>query len=281
MNKEVITYDINNGISITRDNIPASFPEHWHNDAEFTLIMKNGCRYKIKDEIITPEAGDIIMVWPRELHEIVQAPEDGFIFIQFSSSLIESNMDLFSMSRFFREYHHISAQKEPELAGSIAENIRKISDIFSKNPYFAETRSKQLVYDSLILIGDHVISKQHDMISTDMLTDKARSYIRIACSFIYNHSTDNITQTDVAEKVGLSPYYFSKLFNEYTDMSFPAYLSSIRVQNAINLLANENLTITECAFLSGFQSTTTFNKQFLDITGCTPRKYRKMHRVGY
>ena len=60
-------------------------------------------------------------------------------------------------------------------------------------------------------------------------------------------------------------------------MSFPDYISGIRVQNAINLLVNDKLSITECAFLAGFQSTTRFNKVFRDITGMTPREYRKLH----
>jgi transcriptional regulator GlxA family with amidase domain len=38
------------------------------------------------------------------------------------------------------------------------------------------------------------------------------------------------------------------------------------------------MTITECAFASGFQSTTAFNKAFHDITGYAPRDYRKLYR---
>ncbi|MBO7356271.1 MAG: AraC family transcriptional regulator, partial [Lachnospiraceae bacterium] len=32
------------------------------------------------------------------------------------------------------------------------------------------------------------------------------------------------------------------------------------------------------AFMAGFQSTTTFNKVFRDITGYSPRDYRKLYR---
>ena len=80
--------------------------------------------------------------------------------------------------------------------------------------------------------------------------------------------------------MGLSTFYFSKLFNEYMGTSFPEYLSGIRVQNVINLLLNENLSITECAFMAGFQSTTRFNKAFREVTGSTPREYRKMHAIN-
>ena len=48
-------------------------------------------------------------------------------------------------------------------------------------------------------------------------------------------------------------------------------------QTIPSTIPDENMTITDCAFMSGFQSTTTFNKVFRDTTGCTPREYRKMH----
>ena len=102
---------------------------------------------------------------------------------------------------------------------------------------------------------------------------------RSAFKLIAERHTDNISQAEVASNIGLNPYYFSKLFNEYTEMSFPAYLSSVRVQSAINLLTDERLSITDCAFMSGFQSTTTFNKVFHEVTGCTPREYRKLHHT--
>ena len=84
------------------------------------------------------------------------------------------------------------------------------------------------------------------------------------------------TVRGVAQKIGLSPYYFSKLFNEYTKTAFPAYLANIRVQRAITLLADPGRSITDCAYEAGFQSTTTFNKLFHELTGTSPREYRKL-----
>ncbi len=103
-------------------------------------------------------------------------------------------------------------------------------------------------------------------------------YIRAACSYINENSSDALTQADVAKYIGLSTFYFSKLFKQYMHMSFPSYLSHIRVRRAASLLLDNEMTITECAFLSGFQSTTTFNKAFLSITGYSPRDFRKLNR---
>ena len=277
MEKEFIAYPEINGVSITVEGSPSTYRAHWHNDAEFTIILKNGCKYRIKDEIIEPEEGDIMMVWPRELHEVIYAPGASNNFVQFAASIIENNVDLVSTSRFFKKLHLISAKKEPELSSQIRDKIYRIRKIFEDKPLFAETKSKLLIYEMMVLIGEYIVREQKEQFGETRFSDRSWSYIRSAFTYISEHSADNISQTDVAASIGISPYYFSKLFNEYTEMSFPEYLSSVRVQNAISLLTNENLSITECAFMSGFQSTTTFNKVFHQVTGCTPREYRKMH----
>jgi AraC-like DNA-binding protein len=277
MEKELIHYKGINGVTIFEKKTSDPFPSHWHNDAEFILILMDGCKFKVKDEIISPKSGDILLVWPRELHEILHVPKGSSIFVQFSSSLIESNLDLVSASGLFKKHHLINAKKDPEVTAGLTEKIYKIWDIYNKKLHFAETRCKQLVYDMLLLIGNYVLENQRDQDGDERFSGKTWEYIKAAYSFIAEHSTEDISQADVASQIGLSPYYFSKLFNEYTEMSFPAYLSHIRLHNAISLLTDDNMSITECAFMAGFQSTTTFNKVFQDMVGCSPREYRKLH----
>ncbi len=277
MEKEIIRYSRIHGVSFTEKS-PSSFPPHWHSDAEFTLILKPGSQYSIGKKVFQPEPGDIILMWPRELHTVEKVPPEGACFIQFSSALIDNNIDLITASGFLKDHHHISAKSEPALASEITRHILSIGDIYNKKPYFAETRSKQIVYSILILLGDFVMQEKNKVDTEEPFSGKTRNYIHSACSFIADHYAEDISQAAVAAHTGLSPFYFSKIFKEYTQMTFPVYLAKIRVQNACNLLARDYLSITECAFLSGFQSTTTFNKCFREITGYTPREYRRLHR---
>ena len=161
------------------------------------------------------------------------------------------------------------------IAGSITETIYKIRDTLKSKQYFTEITAKILIYEMLLKIGNHVMQEHREQIGDSKFSDKSWNYIKNACSFIADHSAEDISQAEVASIVGLSSYYFSKLFNEYTNMTFPTYLSMVRVQNAINLLEDSSLSITECAFAAGFQSTTTFNKLFREMTGYSPREYRK------
>lgn len=276
MEREIIKYPNIHGVSFTDNGIPDVFPPHWHNDAEFLLVMKKGCKYRIDGVVFEGDVGDVILVWPRELHEVLHNPKNGVVFIQFSSYLIESNSDFAAASHFLHECHIIKRAENSELTEKITELFCKIRDIHDKKCYFTETRCKLLVYEILLLIGEFILKEHCNSLKDERFSDRAWDYVRFACSYISEHSAENITQAEVAEKTGLSPYYFSKLFNEYTKMSFPSYLAKIRIQNVINLLANTTRSVTNCALESGFQSTTTFNKLFMEYTGTSPREYRKL-----
>ena len=277
MDREIINYSYIHGVAFAKENVPTSFPPHWHDSAEFTLILKKGCEYKIGEEIYRPDPGDILFVWSRELHEIKKAPEEGYILLQFSSGLVESSTDIATAIRFLSKFHHISSKKEPELSKKISDYIYDFMNIYNSSQHFIETRCKIIIYNILLLIGEYIMEEHKELIGNEQFSDVTWNYIRTACSYISEHSSEDITQTDVASVTGISPFYFSKIFKEYTKLTFPAYLANIRVQNAINLLSNEQLSITDCAFMAGFQSTTTFNKIFRESTGCTPRDYRKLH----
>lgn len=71
----------------------------------------------------------------------------------------------------------------------------------------------------------------------------------------------------------------SSAINTHTGQNFYDYINSYRVSNFIAILeqANEDMTILEMAFKSGFNSKSTFNEVFKRTTGLTPSQYRKSH----
>ena len=281
MNKntqETIHFDHPSSISVTNDETPEIYPPHWHNAAEFTVALKDGCKYKVGDTLYRLNAGDILLAWPGQIHETVKIPRKGAMFIQFASIIIENNMDLLSVSRFLNECNYISAKEEPVLAEFIADRIFEIERIMRSNDMFSETRSKGCVYEILLKIAEHVMSDNRAILENEDTTKIGWQYIHAACNYISENSSNPITQTEVADHIGISTFYFSKLFKQYMHISFPAYLANIRVKSATSLLLDKGLSITDCAFMAGFQSTTTFNKVFREITGYSPRNYRKLYR---
>ncbi|MCR4588611.1 MAG: helix-turn-helix domain-containing protein [Lachnospiraceae bacterium] len=276
--KEKIVFHSPSSISVTDTESPETFPLHWHNAAEFTVALMGDCKYRVNDTLYTMEKGDVLLVWPQQIHATVKIPQGGALFIQFPSVLVESNLDLVSISRFLYHNHHIKAKEEPELASFLSTKIFEIKKIHNSADPLSETRCKLCIYEILLRISEYALAKQSENNSVNASADTAWNYVHGACNFINENAGEAITQAEVAAHVGLSVFYFSKLFKQYMHMSFPAYLSEVRVKSAASLLLNPELSITECAFASGFQSTTAFNKAFHDITGYSPRDYRKMYR---
>ncbi|MBO7335353.1 MAG: helix-turn-helix transcriptional regulator, partial [Lachnospiraceae bacterium] len=240
--------------------------------------LQDGCKYRINDTVFDLEKDDVLLVWPQQIHGTVKIPKKSSLLVQFPATIIESNLDLVSVSRFLFEFHHISAKVYPELARFIREKIDEIQSIYVSSEHFAETRCKILINQILLMIAEHVMKRNDDFSELEESARLGWRYIHIACNYIVDNVANEITQTEVAEHVGLSTFYFSKLFKQSMRMTFPAYLSRLRVKRATSLLLDKNLSVTDCAFMAGFQSTTTFNKVFREITGYSPREYRKLHR---
>lgn len=276
--KETIQFNTLSAISVAYGGLSETFPSHWHNALEFSIALKNGCKYRVNGVLYELDKGDVFLVWPQQIHETVSIPPEGALLVQFPSTIIENNLDLLSVSRFLYGYHHICCKENKELAEFITKKIYALKDVYESTNALAETQCKVYIYEILLEVGKKIISDKQDELNKDKTRDSAWKYVHSACNIIVENSTEDLTQASVASSIGLSTYYFSKIFKAYMNMSFPQYLANIRVRNAIRLLSDENLSITDVAFMAGFQSTTAFNKAFHDITGYSPREYRKLYR---
>lgn len=84
----------------------------------------------------------------------------------------------------------------------------------------------------------------------------------------------------IASRFGYSKYSFSHLFNSYFGCTLTDYINSLRARCAANMLTQDaELSMTEIAMQSGFESLRTFYRVFRDCYNCTPSVYRKRHNL--
>lgn len=103
--------------------------------------------------------------------------------------------------------------------------------------------------------------------SDDVVIRKAMDYINA------NYAMD-LTREDVANAVFLSSAYFSRFFKQKTGMSFSDYLTTVRMQKAIELLGTK-MKINEISRKVGYQSRNRFFINFRQYTSYTPTEYRR------
>ena len=94
-------------------------------------------------------------------------------------------------------------------------------------------------------------------------------------TYLYNNFREKVVLKDVADFVGQNPTSLCRYFKKSTDKSIFQVLAEIRIEYACRLLANSDLTITEVAFSSGYNTPTLFFEQFQKIIHLTPAEYRR------
>ena len=103
-----------------------------------------------------------------------------------------------------------------------------------------------------------------------------KGLVQSACQYI----EDKLDQRDlglaaVSDAVGLSSYYFSKLFKKEKGIGLSHYISNSRIDRAKRLLSTTDLTLTDVARQSGFSSVQYFSQVFKKMSGLTPGEYRR------
>ena len=104
--------------------------------------------------------------------------------------------------------------------------------------------------------------------------------VQKALAYMAAHYQEAIGLEQVADIVGVTPSYFSRLFKRNTGQSFIRYLSKLRFEMAKELLLNGGMTAASVGQAIGYSNPRYFTKWFKAITGHTPSEYRKLHRLS-
>lgn len=110
----------------------------------------------------------------------------------------------------------------------------------------------------------------------EMETQAALNYKRIAqaIEYIKEHFKSQPNIDDIAEEIHLSPSHFKRLFTEWAGTTPKRFLQYISVEHAKKILKEEQSTIFDTAFETGFSSTSRLHDLFVNIEGMTPAEYK-------
>ena len=94
-------------------------------------------------------------------------------------------------------------------------------------------------------------------------------------NYVENNFKDGLTLSQIAQALGYEKHYLSRYFHSCIPMNFSRFVNLYKVDAATDMLQNENISITDVAMLSGFQSIRNFNRIYLEMTGRTPLQAAK------
>ena len=102
--------------------------------------------------------------------------------------------------------------------------------------------------------------------------------LRRVLDYIAQHLDEDMTVTQLASVASLSPFHFARMFSATMNVSPHRYVSQLRLERAMVLLAAGKRTLSDIALSCQFSSQASFNHAFRRVTGMTPGEYRRAKR---
>ncbi|MBR3465486.1 MAG: helix-turn-helix transcriptional regulator [Clostridiales bacterium] len=257
-----------------------SYQAHWHSYGEILLVAPGRTNiYCVGKNTYELVPDDIVLVWPMEMHSIVDANREDSLVVQFSNGFINSLFDLRRIMHMYRNLHIICVQSHPELAAKLKDLIYRMRDIFFSEMPDREIRCTMLLMEFMLTLLEHRKELAPDMEDEvrDGLGDDVMRRLMMVTDYIKNNLTaDDLSQGAMAEMAGISREYFSRIFKNVTGMNYTKWLNMIRLEKATELLSDDKRPLTEIAMMSGFQSIPSFNRVFREEKGMAPGEYRAL-----
>ena len=133
-----------------------SYQAHWHSYGEFVLVgpgdtnifMVNQRRYELVE-------GDFLLVWPMEMHSIINADRKESLVIQFSNGFINSLFDLQRIMHFYRNLHVLCIHAHPQLVVRLKSLADRMKEIFLSCAPDRELRCCMLLTEFMLALDEH------------------------------------------------------------------------------------------------------------------------------
>lgn len=258
--------------------IKNTIPFHWHPEFEMFSIREGCVICQTNDRILHLKKGDGMFINTNVLHALFPDKGNDCIYntVVFDASLLgqpggtiydslvtpvltNTSLESFYFSK------NIPWQKE------ILCSIEEIITLEFENSPCLEleilermARIWKLFYKNTVNILPQISHSTRDI-----------TRMKQAMTFIQNYYQQPITLTDISNSCSLSQSECCRLFKRILHQSPVEYVVSVRVNKSLPLLAEDSLTITEIAGLTGFQSSSYFAETFRKLTGISPSQYRK------
>jgi AraC-like DNA-binding protein len=226
------------------------------------------------------QPGDLVFLGPNIPHTWVVDKEQyttgkrklEMVYVQFYDAAL--GQEMLALNEFSNAEKALSiATRGLRIEGN---TLNEASNLMLQMPYANKFERYILFLELLNVIGKSdeitpLASKEY--INKKFQTDNKR--IQTIYEYLMENYRGDIDLQKLASLVSLAPGSLCRFFKMQVGKTIFEYLNIIKVEFACKLLMNKELSVADVAFDSGFNNLSHFNKQFREITGITPLKYRQ------
>lgn len=268
--------------SVRRDLVPyVNNRWHYHPEIELIHFKKGEGTQFIGDSIKRFKSGDIVMVGAHLPH---YWRFDDLFFEEDTRLQADIRVAHFCENFWGEQFLHLpeniaiksvleKARRGLQITGKtrqqVAELLERLLKTDGSERIIILMEALNIIADCKQLTTLSSIGFKHDLVDAE--NDRVNA--------IYEYSLKNykrkIQLEEIAAVANISPNSFCRYFKSRTRKTYSQFLIEIRVGQACKLLIENNLSIKQLCYESGFNNFTSFHKYFKMITGKSPLSYQK------
>ena len=257
------------------------FDTHLHKTVELLLCCEGGLTVEAQGERLPVEAGDYIAIFPDIPHSTDVREGEPCTILQthfYSRALSEliSAEDpmsdlLFPLEISLGRQKCCRGRYTPQLEACLR-GLRTELD--------APLKHGQKMAEAYLTQINILLSRDLDGHADSAAVYRDR-YLVSAIHFINEHYSEKLTVEAIAAHAGVSPRYLSKLFREQLNIGAAAYLTNVRISQAIAYKhAVPACPLTDLAVDMGFSSLQHFSRVFKEKMGISQKRYFSICQVA-
>lgn len=254
-------------------------PWHFHKEYELVMIEKSrGTRF-IGNHVSRFEDGDLALIGSNIPH-LYRNTEEYYE----KNSKIRANSIFIHFTKNFLGNHFFDIP-EMKLVNRLLERSSLALEIHGKTKKYVVNRLMTMdeenpvqrllsLLDILVLLSQS--NELNPLLSVGFSAGNSGDTERInkVFEFILKNYKEQIYVQDIASKLNMSVPAFSRYFKHHTRKTFSDYVTEIRIGHACKLLMENNHTISEISYRSGFDNLSNFYRHFRKTVGIIPKDYR-------
>lgn len=278
---ETINYKQNTSIKLYDNDKHEDYPTHWHAVPEIIMPTRNIYTIVHDDETTVLREGDIVLISPGCIHALY-APERGRrIIFQADLNPLRFMKEFGGLLSMLPSLIVITPEACPDIYSRIRQLLLEIRDDYTDTGVmFSEISIYSKTLEILTLIGRSSAlpaAETHVGAATGRQEEYIARFMQIL-DYTTTNCTDDLNLDTIAAMSGFSKFYFSKLFKQFTGVSFYKYVNQKRIERAAALLTDPENAITNVALSCGYNSLSSFIRMFKIVKGCTPTEFRSMYQ---
>lgn len=251
-----------------RDNPEAFRPDttvaNLHHRFELVVLLEKAGPMRIGESSHRLEPGEAALIFPNQFHHYMDVEPGNmeWLFITFELPSAEQAEALAPL----RDSPRVLGEEEWQLLA------RMTREATAPSPLVAEIAGLLARLLQRLLLAPEIPRERYNIHSSNTTRDQVLEKIN---TYVQAHLSRAVTLADLAHALGYSESYLRAVFKDQLGISLGRYIRQSRLSEAAKLLQSTDLSISEIAQRTGFESPFAFSRAFKKVFGLPPRSHSK------